>query len=32
MMVVLLVNAPDAHLGPGERLQDALLDWVHRNH
>jgi D-alanyl-D-alanine carboxypeptidase/D-alanyl-D-alanine-endopeptidase (penicillin-binding protein 4) len=32
MMVVLLVNAPDAHRGPGEQLQDMLLDWVYRHH
>lgn len=32
MMVVLLVNAPDAHRGPGEELQNALLNWVYRNH
>ena len=32
MMVVLMVNAQDAHLGPGEELQNALLNWVYRNH
>ena len=26
--VVVLVNAPDAHRGPGEEIQDALLSWV----
>jgi D-alanyl-D-alanine carboxypeptidase/D-alanyl-D-alanine-endopeptidase (penicillin-binding protein 4) len=29
MMVVLLVNAPQAHLGPGVELQDAFLEWVY---
>jgi D-alanyl-D-alanine carboxypeptidase/D-alanyl-D-alanine-endopeptidase (penicillin-binding protein 4) len=29
MMVVLLVNAPQAHLGPGIELQDAFLKWVY---
>lgn len=32
MLVVLLVNAADAHRGPGEQLQNALLEWVYRNH
>jgi len=32
MMVVLLVNASDAHRGPGEELQNALLEWVYRSH
>jgi serine-type D-Ala-D-Ala carboxypeptidase/endopeptidase (penicillin-binding protein 4) len=27
-LVVVLVNAPDAHRGPGEQLQDAVLRWV----
>jgi serine-type D-Ala-D-Ala carboxypeptidase/endopeptidase (penicillin-binding protein 4) len=26
--VVILVNAPNAHRGPGEELQDALLEWI----
>lgn len=26
--VVVIVNAPDAHRGPGEEIQDALLSWV----
>jgi len=26
--VVVMVNAPDAHRGPGEEIQDALLSWV----
>ncbi len=30
LAVVLLVNSPEAHRGPGEELQDALLDWVYR--
>ena len=29
MMVVLLVNHPTAHQGPGSRLQEAVLRWVH---
>ncbi|MCC5860860.1 MAG: D-alanyl-D-alanine carboxypeptidase/D-alanyl-D-alanine-endopeptidase [Gammaproteobacteria bacterium] len=29
LSVVLLVNSPDAHRGPGEELQDALLNWVY---
>lgn len=32
MMAVLLVNAPQAHQGPGEELQNAFLDWVYRAH
>ena len=28
--VVVIVNAPDAHRGPGEEIQDALLGWVYR--
>ncbi len=31
LMVVLMVNARDAHRGPGEELQNALLQWVYRN-
>ncbi len=27
--VVVIVNAPDAHRGPGEAIQDAVLDWVY---
>ncbi|MEE4360107.1 MAG: D-alanyl-D-alanine carboxypeptidase/D-alanyl-D-alanine-endopeptidase [Pseudomonadales bacterium] len=30
-VVVVLVNAPRAHRGPGEEIQDALLDWVYRD-
>lgn len=26
--VVVMVNAPDAHRGPGEEIQNALLSWV----
>jgi len=29
-LVVVIVNAPGAHRGPGEEVQDALLDWVYR--
>jgi D-alanyl-D-alanine carboxypeptidase/D-alanyl-D-alanine-endopeptidase (penicillin-binding protein 4) len=29
MMVVLLLNAPKAHLGPGVEVQDAFLKWVY---
>lgn len=29
MMVVLLVNHPEAHLGHGTRMQQTLLDWVY---
>jgi D-alanyl-D-alanine carboxypeptidase/D-alanyl-D-alanine-endopeptidase (penicillin-binding protein 4) len=32
LLVVLLVNAEQAHLGPGEELQNAFLDWVYRAH
>jgi D-alanyl-D-alanine carboxypeptidase/D-alanyl-D-alanine-endopeptidase (penicillin-binding protein 4) len=32
LIAVVLVNAPDAHRGPGEELQDALLQWVHDRH
>jgi D-alanyl-D-alanine carboxypeptidase/D-alanyl-D-alanine-endopeptidase (penicillin-binding protein 4) len=32
MMAVLMVNAPQAHQGPGEELQNAFLDWVYRAH
>jgi serine-type D-Ala-D-Ala carboxypeptidase/endopeptidase (penicillin-binding protein 4) len=28
-VVVILLNADDAHRGPGYELQDAVLDWVH---
>jgi D-alanyl-D-alanine carboxypeptidase/D-alanyl-D-alanine-endopeptidase (penicillin-binding protein 4) len=31
-LAVVLVNAPDAHRGSGEELQDALLQWVHDRH
>ncbi len=27
--VVVIVNSPDAHRGPGEAVQDAVLDWVY---
>jgi hypothetical protein len=27
---VVMVNAPEAHRGPGEELQDALLQWVYQ--
>jgi serine-type D-Ala-D-Ala carboxypeptidase/endopeptidase (penicillin-binding protein 4) len=30
LLVVLLVNSPESHRGPGEELQDALLDWAFR--
>lgn len=30
LLVVLMVNSPDAHRGPGEELQDALLNWAYR--
>jgi hypothetical protein len=26
-----MVNAPEAHRGPGEELQDALLQWVYQS-
>lgn len=29
-LAVVLVNAPEAHRGPGEELQDALLQWVYQ--
>jgi len=29
VMVVLLVNDPNAHRGAGSRLQQAVLRWVH---
>ncbi len=29
-LAVVLVNAPAAHRGPGEELQDALLQWVYQ--
>jgi len=32
MVVVLIVNSQDAHRGPGEELQNALLQWVYRSH
>jgi len=28
-VVVVMLNSPDAHRGPGEELQDALVRWVH---
>ena len=28
-LLVLMVNAEEAHRGPGEVLQDAVLDWLH---
>jgi D-alanyl-D-alanine carboxypeptidase/D-alanyl-D-alanine-endopeptidase (penicillin-binding protein 4) len=28
-VVVSMLNAPDAHRGPGEELQEALVRWVH---
>lgn len=31
-IAVVLVNSPEAHRGPGEELQDALLQWVHDRH
>jgi D-alanyl-D-alanine carboxypeptidase/D-alanyl-D-alanine-endopeptidase (penicillin-binding protein 4) len=31
-IAVIMVNARDAHRGLGEELQNALLQWVHRNH
>jgi D-alanyl-D-alanine carboxypeptidase/D-alanyl-D-alanine-endopeptidase (penicillin-binding protein 4) len=30
LFVVVLINAADAHRGPGEQLQNAVLDWVYR--
>lgn len=30
LFVVVLVNAADAHRGPGKQLQNAVLDWVYR--
>jgi len=30
LMVVLMVNAPGAHRGPGQELQDGLLRWAYR--
>lgn len=30
-VVVVLINSPQAHRGPGEEIQDALLGWVFRN-
>jgi D-alanyl-D-alanine carboxypeptidase/D-alanyl-D-alanine-endopeptidase (penicillin-binding protein 4) len=32
LIVVALVNSPEAHRGPGEELQDALLEWVYQEH
>ena len=32
LVVVVLVNSPEAHRGPGEELQDALLQWVYQQH
>jgi D-alanyl-D-alanine carboxypeptidase/D-alanyl-D-alanine-endopeptidase (penicillin-binding protein 4) len=32
LLVVLFVNAEQAHLGPGEELQNAFLEWVYRAH
>jgi D-alanyl-D-alanine carboxypeptidase/D-alanyl-D-alanine-endopeptidase (penicillin-binding protein 4) len=32
LIAVVLVNAPEAHRGPGEELQDAVLQWVHDRH
>ena len=32
LIVVVLVNSPEAHRGSGEELQDALLQWVHDRH
>lgn len=32
LIAVVLVNAPDAHRGAGEAVQDALLQWVHDRH
>lgn len=29
-LVVAFINAPDAHRGPGEEIQDAVLEWVYR--
>ncbi len=29
VMVVLLINHPEAHLGHGTRMQQALMDWVY---
>ncbi len=32
LLVVLLLNTQNAHLGPGNLLQNAVLTWVHDNH
>ena len=32
LIAIVLVNSPEAHRGPGEELQDALLQWVHDRH
>lgn len=32
LFVVLLLNTRNAHLGPGNLLQNAVLTWVHDNH
>lgn len=31
VMVVLLINHPEAHLGHGTRMQQALMDWVYNS-
>lgn len=31
VMVVLLINHPEAHLGQGTRMQQTLMDWVYDN-
>ena len=28
-VVVVMLNAPDVHRGPGEEFEDAVLRWVH---
>ncbi len=30
LIVVVLVNHPEAHRGPGHQLQEAVLDWAHK--
>ncbi len=30
LLVVVMVNSPDAHLGPGNAIQDAVLRWAFR--
>jgi len=32
VLAVLLINAPDAHRGLGDELQNAFLQWVYRSY